>query len=186
MSESELILIMGPMFSGKTTKLIELYNEISKSETCLTINYALDNRYGEGKIVTHDGLSIDGLCITDLNEIFIEEKHQKFLRAKYIFINEAQFFKDLKLWVDFVMKCMKKNVVLCGLDLDFKKQQFGELLDLVVNASTVHMLTGRCNTQNCPNPSLYSHRIVKNAELILIGSSEYVPLCEQCYKENNK
>ena len=53
-SEPFLNLIMGPMFSGKTTKLIHSYNVYVNTygkDKCLVLNYSLDKRYtNEDKI----------------------------------------------------------------------------------------------------------------------------------------
>ena len=47
-----ITLIYGPMFSGKTTKLIEIYREmLGKHKNCVAINYELDTRYGKNKII---------------------------------------------------------------------------------------------------------------------------------------
>ena len=45
--------------------------------------------------------------------------------------------------------------------------KFGELLDLSPLATKIHRLTGKCNTKDCLNPSQYSHRLVKNDDLVL-------------------
>ena len=64
-----ITLIYGPMFSGKTTKLIELYKEtLTKNKNCIAINYELDTRYGKNKISSHDGLAIDCYSITNLDD----------------------------------------------------------------------------------------------------------------------
>ena len=84
-----ITLIYGPMFSGKTTKLIELYREtIAKNRKCVAINYELDTRYGKNKIISHDGLAIDCYSITDLDD-FIKNSATKdvITNADYIFIN---------------------------------------------------------------------------------------------------
>ena len=107
------------------------------------------------------------------------------MQAKYVFINEAQFFKGLKYWTIFLIDIMKKNVILCGLDLDFRREKFGELMDLVPRATSVYRLTGKCNTEGCPHVSLFSHRVVNNNDQVLIGSKEYIPLCENCYDKSN-
>ena len=51
-----LELIYGPMFSGKTTKLLKLYNEKYKNMAVKMslINYEFDKRYSsENKVITH-------------------------------------------------------------------------------------------------------------------------------------
>ena len=71
---NNLQIIYGPMFSGKTTKLIDIYEDtVSKfgKESCLAINYALDNRYGENKIISHDKKSIE--CARGLSSFTSEE-----------------------------------------------------------------------------------------------------------------
>lgn len=188
--EPTLELFLGPMFAGKTTRLIERYNEKCEEvgkEKCLAINYALDKRYSlESEIVSHDQLKIECYSILDLAEfVKTTETQAKILEAEYIFINEAQFFKDLLQLTLFLKNVLKKNLVLCGLDLDFKRNKFGELVDLTDHATSVHYLTGRCNTRNCLNPSLYSHRKTNSVEQVLIGTSEYEPLCGECYDKAN-
>lgn len=182
-------LIMGPMFSGKSTMLIERYNKTIKTNPkhkCLALNYALDTRYGKNRIVSHNGLSIECYNIYDIGD-FIEnaETQSIFLNASYIFINEGQFFKNLIHYVIFILKVLKKNIVICGLDYDYKREKFGDILDLEKYSTICNHLTGQCNTKYCLIPSTCSHRIVQENEQILIGSSEYVPLCIECYKKHN-
>ena len=184
-----ITLIYGPMFSGKTTKLIHIYNDICSSngaDKCLALNYALDKRYGLDKIVTHDGKSIKCHAIESIDDIINDTKMQNLIiKSQYIFINEAQFFEGIDKFVLFFTQKLKKNVILCGLDLDFRCAKFGVMMDLLPYATTVHKLTGKCNTADCIHPSEYSHRIVSDDSQILIGSSEYIPLCKNCYEVEN-
>ena len=178
-----LELIVGPMFSGKTTRLIERYNELIKSgKKCIAINYALDTRYGENKIVSHDGLNIDCLSIKDLDEISLHLNDSEFVKAEYILINEAQFFANLKTNIMYLINISKKNVILCGLDLDYKREKFGQLLDLGSIATKIEYLRGKCNTKKCNYPSQFTHRLVECDQQILIGTNEYIPVCEACYR----
>ena len=186
-NNGSITLIMGPMFSGKTTELINIYNEkcsIYGKEKCLALNYALDKRYGNNKIISHDGLNIDCYNIYNISD-FINENQDKFSQANYIFINEAQFFENLIQIILYIKNIHKKHIILCGLDLDFQRKKFGQLYDLNIYANKVIYLHGKCNTIGCNFPSLYSHRVVQNKDQVLIGSSEYVPLCNNCYIQNN-
>jgi len=189
-SEPFLNLIMGPMFSGKTTKLIHSYNAYVNTygkDKCLVLNYSLDKRYtNEAKIVSHNGLSVDCYDTNDLADFIDNNATQSiFLKATYIFINEAQFFPNLIHLIIFSRNILKKNFILCGLDYDYKREKFGHLLDLVPYADNVYNLTGKCNTENCIHPSKYSHRLINNEEQVLIGITQYEPLCEECYNKKN-
>jgi len=188
-TDGSITLIMGPMFSGKTTELINIYNEKSSiygNEKCLALNYALDKRYGINKIISHNKKEINCHSILDIGD-FIENKSTQplFLKANCIFINEAQFFENLIYYVLFMKNVFKKHIILCGLDLDFQRKKFGQLADLNIYANKVIYLHGKCNTIDCNLPSLYSHRVVENKEQLLIGTSEYIPLCGKCYEKNN-
>ena len=186
-----LELIVGPMFSGKTTKLIEIYNEKCKNygkEKCLAINYALDKRYSnEDKIVSHDNVFIDCYSVYDLDDFLDEKKLQKILlQSDYVFINEAQFFPNLFHLILFIKNRLNKHIVLCGLDLDYKREKFGEMMDLIPYANNIHELSGKCNTKGCCFPSQFSHRLVKFENQLLIGNTCYVPLCKLCYEIENE
>ena len=170
-----LEIVLGPMFSGKTTKLIETFYELNKSGlTIKVINYSLDKRYDDNNLSTHDQLKIPcefhstlgGLDTTDVD---------------IILVNEAQFFPDLKKTVLRWIEKEHKDVRLYGLDGDFKRNKFGEMLDLIPYSNTVQKLHAIC--KNCHFPAIYSHRISDEKEQVVIGSSNYVPLCRRCYTE---
>ena len=175
---TELVVIYGPMFAGKTTKLIDIYDK-HKEKNCIAINYALDVRFGFNQIVSHDGRSINCHTILDLGNF--TRTHTGIWDAEYMFINEAQFFPNLLRNVLFIKDVLHINVVLCGLDLDFKRQPFGELLALLPYATTSLKMSGRCAMKGCTNPSIYSDRLTKDEDQILIGGKdEYIPVCGEC------
>jgi thymidine kinase len=175
-----LEIIFGPMFSGKTSKLIDLYNKYKTYNTVFAINYDKDTRYSTNKIVSHDGKEINAKFINkfeDLNEL--DFTINRLESAEYIFINEAQFFPNLKSWVLNQIEKNNKNVVLCGLDCDYKRNKFGEILDLVPYANTITKLNGTCT--KCGKPSMFTHRISNEIEQEVIGCDNYIPVCRFCY-----
>ena len=91
-----LEIIIGPMFSGKTSELIKNYNEkLSENKKVLAINYDKDTRYGNHKIISHDKKFINSRNFNSLYNI----DNNLFHEVEWIYINEAQFFKDLKPWI---------------------------------------------------------------------------------------
>ena len=113
-----LEIILGPMFSGKTSKLIQMYNEeIRDTENCkdeiIAINYDKDNRYGANKIASHNSQEIGCLSINKLSELSENSLYKKRIAsAKSIYINEAQFFQNLKTWVVEQVEIYDKNIIL--------------------------------------------------------------------------
>ena len=101
---------------------------------------------------------------------------------KNIFINEAQFFKDLKEWVIMMLEQYKKNIIICGLDSDFDRKKFGEIWDLIPHADTIVKKKGQCKYCECH--SLFSHKINVNKDensQIDMDCNKYVPVCRGCY-----
>ena len=180
-------VIYGPMFSGKTTKLLKLYNlyvKIYGKDKCIAINYELDDRYGTNAIISHNNEFVECYCVKNIEEFITGETYNIILNAQYIFINEAQFFESIDKWVLFLHSNLKKTVILCGLDLDYKNDSFGTMMNLLPYASKIVPLSGIChNSKNglCTGLSCYSHRIVNSDAQVLIGTHEYIPLCKTCY-----
>jgi thymidine kinase len=180
-----LELIIGPMFSGKTKTLISRYNEIinnTNNRNILVINYYKDTRYGLDSIISHDGDSIPAINISLLsiiNNLFEISNTNEINHYNYIFINEGQFFPDLKEAVITLIERYNKNVVICGLDCDYKQEKFGQIWDLIPHANNIIKLQGKCN--NCSNKSLFTHRITNEVSQEVIGTNNYIPLCRTCY-----
>ena len=177
-----LEIIIGPMFSGKTEMLISIYNAYSLISTtfCMAFNYHKDTRYGENIIASHNKKSIPSINIEFLSEIF---DHPDFSKTTHIFINEAQFFSDLKDSIIRLVEHNNKHVIICGLDSDFKREKFGEIWDLIPHADKLSKLYGKCN--NCSEKSLFTHRVTSEKEQEVISSKSYVPLCRLCYNHGS-
>ena len=119
-----LHLILGPMFSGKTTELIRIYNKYTACGIkCLMINHGSDTRYSdEGHVTSHSKGQIKSL-----NLIKLEHLAGTFGYYDVILINEGQFFSDLYdvvkmlvdniknmfLYVDWMVILNAKNSVKC-------------------------------------------------------------------------
>jgi thymidine kinase len=84
-------MIMGPMFSGKTTELIRRLKryKIARYE-CLIVKYARDTRYASEGLATHDRQSINAVSVTDLMSLA-----EKAADYDVIGIDEGQFFPDV-------------------------------------------------------------------------------------------
>ena len=146
----------------------------------LAVNYHKDTRYGDNQIASHNGNQIASHNLQTLSELFTSaDKNLLLNRCMYVFINEAQFFPDLKESVIKLVEQYNKHVVICGLDSDFKREKFGKMWELMPYADTVTKLKGKCD--KCKNPSLFTHRVTTEQEQEVIGTDSYIPLCRKCY-----
>ena len=193
-----LEIIKGPMFSGKTTRIMDIYKKYNFCDIkTLVINYEKDDRYSDNMLSSHDKIMIPCIKALTLNEVVdianpsalateslaasVTGKYAlEFLKAKAILINEGQFFSDIVEWVRLAVEKYHKNVYICGLNSDFKRNKFGNWLDLETWSDNVVLLNSFCS--HCKKrPAIFSHRLSKEAELEVIGSDCYIPVCRKCY-----
>ena len=67
----KLKVIVGPMFSGKTSRLIEQYNKNKLNNIpTMVINYSEDNRFSDTHLSSHDNIEIPCIKLTNLSEIY--------------------------------------------------------------------------------------------------------------------
>jgi thymidine kinase len=102
-----------------------------------------------------------------------------FMDADVVAVDEAQFFKGLRPFVERTLK-HDKHVILTGLDGDFQQRVFGELLELIPLADDVTKLKALC--MECLDGTLgpFSKRTVKNDEQELVGECDvYRAVCRR-------
>ncbi len=168
-----LKIIMGNMFSGKTTELVrrlKRYEVIGKR--ILVINSSKDTRCFEHVLRTHDNMKFDCIKTDDLNELNYQD-------VDVIAIDEAQFFIGLKVFVEKVLK-RGKTVILTGLDGDYKQRKIGEIIDCIPLADKVFKLSAMCMECMDGTHGPFTKRIVDNTETELIGGKEmYRAVCRK-------
>jgi thymidine kinase len=175
-------LIIGPMFSGKSSELIRRIRQMKViNYKYIIIKPKIDFRYETNKIVSHNKESEDCIIIDDLNDI----SDNDIIDFNSIIIDEGQFLINLKKKVLYWCEILNKNIIIGGLDGDYKRNPLGEILDLIPFATTYTKLTALCKKCNNGTPAIFTHRIINNNNQILIGSDEYIPLCRVCYLKLN-
>lgn len=175
-SNGYLELILGPMFSGKTSRLVELYNQCAFCNMSVAvINHVIDNRYDDELLSTHDHVKIPCIRVNCLANAW-----EQVADKQVVLINEGQFFPDL---VDFVQKLLnaEKQVYVCGLDGDFERKKFGQVLDLVPLCDRVHKLVSLCSLCKDGTKAIFSMRLTHEKEQTVVGSENYIPVCRGCY-----
>ena len=181
-NEGYLELILGPMFSGKTSTLKKIYDQcIYCNIPVVVINYEADNRYCDASFMsTHDKVMIP--CIKGVSILEILEKNkEKVTESEVILINEGQFFQDIHMVINLVEN-LHKRVYICGLDGDFKKNKIGSLLDLIPHCDNVYKLKSLCSECRDGKSGLFSYRITDETQQMVIGVENYKPVCRACFE----
>ncbi len=198
-TEGYLEIIVGPMFSGKTTHIIQLYKKMSaEGKKVSVINYLDDTIYHASMLSTHDKVMIPCIQTKNIRDVWdtnldltsswsmtdkemntAPEGFSGLKSADIILINEGQFFQDLQECVLEMVNVYKKHVSICGLDGDFQQQKFGQLLDLIPHCNRIEKLTTYCSVCKT-GVAIFSKRLSPEKEQLVIGSENYIPVCRKC------
>jgi thymidine kinase len=174
-----LKIILGPMFSEKSTYLIREYKRCEAiGQQILAINYIDDDRYSnDDEIVNHNNSSISCIKTKELMPLLETLNLDDYAK---ILIDESQFFDDLVEFVQHVVDIMHKHVVVAGLDGDWRRQAFGHTLELIPFCDEVHKLHALCLVCRDGTKAIFSKKISGTSETAEIGSSEtYSAVCRR-------
>lgn len=184
MNAGYLELIIGPMFSGKTTELLEIYKKCKFcSIPVVIINHICDKRYHDTMVSSHDKNMAPCLQATKLSDIW-NTSNNVLIDADVILINEGQFFSDLYEIVIDMLKYNKK-IYICGLDGDFERKKFGSIIELIPLCDKVTKLTSICSVCKDGTPGIFSMRLSQETEQTVVGAENYIPVCRKCYEKHN-
>jgi thymidine kinase len=195
-----LELILGPMFSGKSSRLVEIYKQCKFCNISVTVvNHTIDNRYDDELLSTHDKVKIPCMKTERLLDLWCESidleedigiiprinDKVKIRTSEVILINEGQFFPDLEEFVRLLLNDGKK-IYICGLDGDFERKKFGTILDLIPLCDKVTKLTSLCSLCKNGTPGIFSMRLTNETDQTVVGSDNYIPVCRKCYSSKHR
>ncbi|WP_266362995.1 thymidine kinase [Tellurirhabdus rosea] len=171
-------VICGSMFSGKTEELIRRLNRALIARLSVRIfKPAVDTRYHEKHIVSHNANTVESIPVRSAHEIL-----ELAGDCEVVGIDEAQFFGDKEI----VEVCNRlanegKRVILAGLDMDFEGNPFGCMPQLMAIAEYVTKVHAICVV--CGDIASYSYRLVPSREKVLLGETDsYEARCRNCFQ----
>ncbi len=177
-------VICGSMFSGKTEELIRRLRRAQIAHLKIQVfKPALDQRYSQSAIASHNGLQAAAISVQDSAEL----RQHLDPAADLIAIDEVQFFD-----AGIVMLCSEladqgKRVICAGLDMDFRGEPFGPLPQLLAIAEHVRKLQAICMV--CGGPASHSQRRLNGEPaayddpIVLVGAAEvYEARCRGCHR----
>lgn len=171
-------VICGSMFSGKTEELIRRMKRAKFAKQKVEIfKPAIDTRYSEEDVVSHDQNSIHSTPIDASGAILLLASD-----IDVVGIDEAQFLDDNLVDVCYELANRGIRVIIAGLDMDFKGVPFGPIPALCAIADEVTKVHAIC--VKCGALAYVSHRLVADEHRVMLGEqSEYEPLCRACYQK---
>jgi len=178
-----LELILGPMFAGKSSAILQIVNRHkSIGRSIVIISHSFDSRYSsDNYIVNHDGTKIPCYKMTDLIP-FLE--NSDLVNSDLVIIEEGQFFLDLYKFVLELVDGRAKKVIVVGLDGDADRKPFGQILELVPLCDKITKLNAFCKLCADGTNALFTFCKNKKNEQVCVGGEDmYMPLCRRHYLE---
>jgi thymidine kinase len=181
-----LEVIIGPMFSGKTSELIRLVErEVYAKRRGAIFKIAFDKRYSARQVVTHNGLRYAAYTVASSAEGLRKIEDLALSGLDAIGVDEVNFFPDDLVGVLDRLADTKK-VIACGLNLNFRAEPFKTTMELAARADRVRYLSAVCVV--CGQEATRTQRLIggkpapKDSPTIVVGGKEmYEPRCRNCY-----
>tara|TARA_A100001011_G_C13640736_1_gene567676 strand:- start:3 stop:539 length:537 start_codon:yes stop_codon:yes gene_type:complete len=177
MNNGKINLIIGPMYSGKSTTLLTRYDRYEiANKKCLLVKYSGDNRYDTNKIITHSRIERNAESCTKLDQL-----DTKVSGYDVICIDEIQFYEDASIMCE---KWANQGIIVeaCGLNGDFQRKPFEQISLLIpLSDSIIHMVAvDENNGMDAP----FTKRLTDDIEQQLIGGAElYKASCRELFNK---
>lgn len=194
-----LDLIYGPMFSGKTSEMLRKLSIYGSMDlNVVYVNAERDNRNSEKNLMfsSHNPVlqfpkNVNALKVNKLSDIL---KQNNFKDYQIIGIDEAQFFPNL---YDVVLELIEKHgkrVIVAGLDSDYKRKQFGQVIELIPHAehaAKLYSYCGECKKHGVIKKAIYTKLVVEKKDneenndkgnpIVVGGSDMFIAACRECF-----
>ena len=145
------------MFSGKTEELIRRLKRAKFARQRVEIfKPAMDTRYSEEEVVSHDSNSIASTPIDSSASILLFSSDKD-----VVGIDEAQFFDEGLVDVCNQLADNGIRVIVAGLDMDFRRVPFGPipaLLAIADEVTKVHAICVKCGNSGLCHPPNHQKR----------------------------
>ena len=183
-----LEVIMGPMFSGKTSELIRLVErEVYAKRKGAIFKAAFDKRYSSKEVVTHNGLRYEAHSIVPTSSGL--RRIAQIVTANNldaVGVDEVNFFpRELVPILDRL--AYEKRVIACGLNMNFKAEPFETTMALAARADRIRYLSAVCVV--CGQEATRTQRLVggkpapRDSPVVVVGGKElYEPRCRTCFQ----
>ncbi|WP_254768383.1 thymidine kinase [Salinilacihabitans rarus] len=178
-------VITGSMFSGKTEELLRRLRraEIAGQEVAV-FSPALDDRYGEDHVGTHDGRRWEAVAVDP--EIEYGTVAAELNGEEVVAFDEANFFSTGLVDVCERLAADGRRVIVSGIDQTFRGEPFEPLPQLIAVAEYVEKYRAICAV--CGEPATRNQRLIDGEPAhvddptILVGAEEsYEARCRHCH-----
>ncbi len=172
--------IVGPMFCGKTTELLRRARLSNIAKLNVRVyKPSIDTRYSLESAVTHDNVQMKSQMVVNAEDLR-KRIEGEWGQVHVVAIDEIQFIPGKIVEVCAQLRDRGIRVIVAGLDMDFRREPFGEIGDLLAIADEVVKLKAVC--RDCGENALFTKRLTDGQDVVQVGGAQdYTAVCEHCY-----
>ena len=171
-------VITGPMFSSKSKELLDIVGILKEKK----INYVVF----KPSLDSRDYTKLRSRAVEETEEAIVVKSLEDIIaylktidNVSYILIDEVQFLTgDVRELVKLSKKGM--HIIAAGLNLTSELEPFGLMPDLLAVSDNIIRLYAKCAICGCS--AKYTAIKEEKNEQIMVGDSEYYPICISCLK----
>ena len=179
-------VITGSMFSGKTEELLRRLRRADiAGQEIAAYKPAIDDRYGEASIGSHNGRQWDARIVPNEGDE-VWELYDRYDGEEVVAIDEANFFSSELVAVSQTLASEGARVIVSGIDQTFRGEPFDPVPRLMAVAEYVDKLQAICSI--CGEPATRNQRLIdgepahRDDPTILVGAEEsYEARCRNCH-----
>ncbi len=173
----EFVVFTGPMWSGKSTRLVGAIERHRLRETKVScFKPVIDSRYSDSAIVTHSGASMAAIAVSSGQEVLHIIRNEK---PEVVAVDEAFMIDGIADALIDVFR-MGISVYVSSIELSANLRSFTEVEKLLPFATKVEKCTAVC--VSCGDDAQLTHRRVPSLDEISVGGADtYEPMCWACH-----
>lgn len=176
MNSPELIIFTGPMFGGKTTRMLSFLERAKHRKMKIVLFKPQDDtRYSATKVKTHTGASWSAITVESGADVLAGGAD-----ANIVAVDEAFMIPDSAQAILTLFK-MGKTVYVSSIQLSAGAEAFEEMQQLFPWATRIEVCPAVCPV--CGDDAYYTIAKVEDVDHIQVGGAEtYEP---RCYVHSN-
>tara|TARA_B100001758_G_C18408314_1_gene613748 strand:+ start:713 stop:1276 length:564 start_codon:yes stop_codon:yes gene_type:complete len=174
MKSPELKIFTGPMFGGKTTRMLAALERYRyQNKTTILFKPDIDDRYSDSKVVTHKGQEHTSILVKSGEEILEQGALHDVVAVDELFMIPGSARACFDLYRQ------GKTILISSLQLSSQPSgyvPFDEVKEIMPWATSIEICPAVC--AKCDRDAYYTERLCKEEREVLVGGAEsYQPVC---------
>ena len=173
MNNPEFIIFTGPMFGGKTSRMLSLLERARyQNRKIILYKPEKDDRYSSNAVTSHNGITWESKNITKGEDIYQDLKCEPY-SYDIIAVDEAFMIKGIS---KVLIKLFKKNytIYVSSIQLSAKQKPFKEIKELMPWATKIEVCPAVCPYTGLD--AYYTMSKSKTPNIMVGGANNYFPV----------